>query len=180
LIGDRRTTLEIQERIRETLKLLGPPVGRIWYEILNPVLKRTVLEIIRNRDGIEEPPPELAGVSFGIDYVGPLALALKSEHARAFNEWIAVLGQVQSQFPDIPVGDHIDWHDAIPRLGRTLGVHTEDIATEDERLEKEQVRQAAMERQQQMQMAMAMGQVYKDGTAEPKPGSAVEQLAGAM
>lgn len=180
LTGDRRTTLEIQERIRETLKLLGPPVGRIWYEILNPVLQRCTLEILRNRDGIGDPPQELAGAVFGIDYVGPLALALKSEQARAFQEWMAILGQVQAQFPDVPVGDHIDWHDAIPRLGHTLGVHTEDIATEDERLEKEQARQQAAEAQRQMEMAMAMGKAYKDGTAQPQPGSAAEQLAGMM
>jgi len=35
LTGDRRTTLEIRERIKSTWHKIGPPVSRVWYELLD-------------------------------------------------------------------------------------------------------------------------------------------------
>lgn len=175
LKGDRRTTLEIQERIRGTLKRLGPPVGRLWGEILTSALERVILELIRNGE-VEKPPPELAGVKFGIEYVGPLALALKSEQARGFQEWVDFVGKVNLAFPDIHVEDNIDFDDAMLRMGRTFGVNNEDMATVEEREAKRQARQQAIQQQQAMMAAQAASQAYKNASGKAEEGSPAEAL----
>lgn len=178
LTGDRRTRLEIQERIRGTLKKLGPPVNRIWYELLTKVIERSVLELIRNRE-VSPPPAELAGVNFGIDYVGPLALALKSEQAAGFVEWASAIGELNIAFPDAHVDDNIDFDDAIPRMGRTFGVNVEDMATAEERDAKRQARQQAAEQQQMLMAAEAGSKAYKNASGTPEKGSPAEALIGA-
>lgn len=177
LKGDRRTTLEIQERIRGTLKHLGPPAGRIWKELLSPVLINSVLDLIRNR-AVKQPPPELQSVNFGMEYIGPLALTLKSEQTRGFMEWLGAVGEINAQFPDKHVDDNIDFDDAIPRMGRTFGVNAEDIATTEERQQKRQIRQEALQQQQAMVAAQAAGKAYKDASGAPEEGSPVKDLIG--
>jgi hypothetical protein len=175
LKGDRRTTLEIQERIRGTLKKLGPPVGRIWNEQLTKTLKRSVLELIRNR-AVDPPPPELSGVGFGMEYVGPLALALKSEQARGFQEWLNFVGQAHVQFPDQNIPDNIDFDDAIPRIGRTFGVHIEDMASVEERDAKRAKREQDLQQQKAAELAAVASKSYKDASGSPGEGSPAEAL----
>jgi hypothetical protein len=175
LTGDRRTTIEIQERIRGTLKKLGPPVTRVWHEQLTRVIERSIMLLIRNGE-VEAPPAELSGMGFGIEYVGPLALALKSEQAKGFQEWINFLGGVNQAFPEQYVGDNIDFDDALPRIGRTFGVNTEDISSAEERDAKRMKRAEALEKRQQMEAAMAMSKAYKDGSGAAEDGSPAEKL----
>jgi len=175
LKGDRRTTLEIQERIRGTLKKLGPPVGRIWLELLTKTLKKSVLELIRNR-AVESPPPELSGVGFGMEYVGPLALALKSEQARGFQEWINFVGTANVAFPEQNVADNIDFDDAIPRMGRTFGVHIEDMASDEERTAKREKRAQDLQKQEAMMAAQVASKAYKDASGKAEEGSPAEAV----
>lgn len=179
LKGDRRTTLEIQERIRGTLKHLGPPAGRIWKEFLSPIIVNSILDLIRNR-AVEQPPEELSGINFGIEYVGPLALTLKSEQTRGFQEWINVVGAINSAFPDKNVADNVDFDDAIPRMGRTFGVNAEDISTTEEREAKRQARQQMIQQKQMMEMAKMAAEASKDGSKEPEEGSPTESVMAGL
>lgn len=179
LKGDRRTTIEIQERVRGTLKRLGPPTTRIWHELLTKVIERSVLELIRN--GVVAPPPEeLSGKKFGIEYIGPLAMALKSEQARGLQEWLNFVGAANQQFPDQYISDNVDFDEAIPRIGRTFGVNVDDIATPEERDAKRAARAKALQEQKQMQMAESMGKAYNAGKDAPDAGSPAEQMLEQM
>jgi hypothetical protein len=175
LTGDRRTTLEIQERIRGTLKHLGPPVGRIWGEGLTPILSGSIMDLIHHRQ-VMQPPPELGGVNFNLEYVGPLAMALKSEQARGFQEFINFVGSATQVFPEEHLEDHVDFNDAIPRIGRTFGVNIEDIATTEERDRKRQSRAQIQQQQQMLMAAQAAGTAYKDASGTPEQGSPAEIL----
>ena len=177
LQGDRRTTLEIQERIRGTLKKLGPPVGRLWGEMLTKSLERSILELIRNRD-VPPPPPELAGIRFGIEYVGPLALALKSEQARGFQEWISLVGQAHGMFPEKNIPDNVDFDDAFQRMGRSLGVNTEDMTSVEERDAMRTAREQKIQQKEALLAAQAAGKAYKDMSGQAAPNSPAAQLAG--
>ncbi len=166
--GARMTTLEVRERIRQTFPKLGPPVGRIWIEVLDKLLSRSIIELIRNGE-VEKPPPELSGRNFGIEYVGPFALALKSSQARGFQEWAMFVGQMEAVFPGSV--DNVDADDAIVRMGHTFGVNVEDIATEDERAAKRQKR-AQDEAQMKTMMAIQAGsEAYGKTTKKPEEGS---------
>ena len=175
LTGDRRTTLEIRERIRGTWPKIGNPVARIWYEMIAPLVERSILLLIRN-GVVEHPPAELEGVGFGLDFVGPFALELRSQQSKAFQEWAFVVGELEATFPGAT--DNVDSDDAIMRLGRTLGVNTEDMASEEQRDAKREQRELDKQRQLALQTAQVAGQTYQSTTQAPEPGSPAELVTG--
>ncbi len=175
LTGDRRTTLEIRERVRGTWPKIGNPVARIWYEQIAPMVERSILLLIRN-GVVPQPPAELEGINFGLDFVGPFALELRSQQSKAFQEWAFVVGELESVFPGAI--DNVDSDDAIMRLGRTLGVNTEDMASEEQRTEKREIREGKEQQQLELQVAAVAGQAYPGTTKAPEEGSPAEALVG--
>lgn len=175
LTGDRRTELEIRERIKSKWHQIGPPVTRIWYEQLEPCITRSMLLLIRN--GVVPPPPaELQGVNFGIEFVGPFALELRSQQAKAFQEWVTFVGSMESVFPGAI--DNVDPDDAIMRMGRTFGVNAEDMSSEEERTEKRRIRQEKEDEARALAAIQAGGQAYGQTTAAPEEGSPAEVVMG--
>lgn len=179
LTGDRRTTLEIRERIKQSWPKIGPPVTRIWFEQLTKCITRSILLLIRNGE-IPYPPPELAGANFGIEFVGPFALELRSSQAKAFQEWVGWIGQMEQAFPNSVErpSDYLDMKDAIPRMGRTFGVNSEDMASEEEVMAKQQQRIKEMQQMQAMQAAQVASQAYNQTTGAPEQGSPAGAMMG--
>jgi len=175
LTGDRRSILEIRERMRGTWPKIGTPVARIWYELISPLVERSILLLIKN-GVVEQPPAELDGVSFGLEFVSPFALELRSQQSKAFQEWAMIVGEMEAVFPGAT--DNVDSDDAIQRLGRTLGVNTEDMASEEQRQEKRDAR--ALKEQQALELAalQAGGQAYGQTTAAGEEGSPAAALMG--
>jgi hypothetical protein len=173
LTGDRRTTLEIRERVRGTWPKIGTPISRIWYEQIAPLVERSILLLIQN-GVVERPPAELDGANFGLDFVGPFALELRSQQSKAFQEWALVVGELESQFPGAT--DNVDSDDAIMRLGNTLGVNVEDMASEEQRTEKREARALRQKQALELEMAKVAGPAYQSATKAPEPGSPAEAL----
>ncbi len=177
LTGDRRTTLEIQERIRQELQRLGPPVGRVQAELMTKLIQRSILLLIRNRV-LPQPPEELQGANFGIEYVGPFALALRSQQAKGFQEWVSFVAQMDAVFPGAK--ENVDADDAVVRMGRTFGVNVEDIATEEERNQKRQLRAQQEQAMQAMQVAQLASKGYNDMKDAPQEGSGTQKMMDAV
>jgi len=175
LTGDRRTTLEIRERIKQTWHKIGPPVARVWYELLDSCITRSILLLIRNRV-VEQPPAELEGINFGLEFVGPFALELRSQQAKAFQEWAGFVGEMEAVFPGAV--DNVDPDDAIIRMGRTFGVNAEDMASEEERNEKRRLRAEKEQQRLELEMAQIAGPAYQAATKAPEEGSPAEALMG--
>ncbi len=175
LTGDRRTTLEIRERVRGMWPKIGNPIARIWYEQIAPMVERSILLLIRNGE-VEKPPAELSEVNFGLDFVGPFALELRSQQSKAFQEWALIVGELEAQFPGAT--DNVDSDDAIMRLGRNLGVNTEDMASEEQRKAKRDARLLKEQQQLALQTALAAGPAYQASTKAPEEGSPAEALVG--
>ncbi len=176
LTGDRRTTLEIRERVRGTWPKIGNPVARIWYEQIAPLVERSILLLIRN-GVVEQPPAELGGVGFQLEFVSPFALELRSQQSKAFQEWSFIVGEMEARFPGAT--DNVDSDDAIQRLGRTLGVNTEDMSSEEQRTEKREARALKEQQALELQAAQVAGQAYGQTTTAPEEGSAAELVLGA-
>lgn len=176
LSGDRRTTLEIRQRVQESFKKIGSPIGRIQSELFTPLISRTVLLLLRNGK-IPPPPAELAGSSFSVEYVGPMSLALKSSEVEASQQWIGIVGEIEQ----ISQGaiDNIDFDDAVRRMARAFGVNEEDIASQEQVDEKRAARAKAQAEMQAMQLAQVAGQAYPGATKAPEAGSPAEALMGA-
>lgn len=180
LKGDRRTTVEIIERIKEGLRRLALPVARVYSELMTPVITRSVLILIRN-GRIPYPPPELAGQGFGIEYIGELALALRNQQAKAFQQWAAFVGQMDIAFPGIDrPSDNIDSDAAVVRMGAAFGVNVEDIATEEERDAKRKARAQELQQQKIAAAAQIASEAYGKTSGAPEKGSPAEKVMAGM
>ena len=171
LSGDRRTTTEIIERLKEGMKRMSRPLGRLFVELLTPQITRSALLLIRN-GVLDRPPESLYGRNMGLRFINPLALALEDQQARGGQYWVAALGQAEEVFPG--VADNVE-SDAWARdLGESLGVKSTHIRPVRKR---DAVRQMRLEQQQQMQAmeaAAATADTYNKATKAPEPGSLAE------
>ena len=177
LQGDRRTTLEISERLNEGLRRLSNPIGRLLYEILTPLLTRVAMLMIRN-GMYPQPPEELQGRSFKVEYSSPLILALKRHQSNAFMQWAAFVAEMETIFPGAK--DNVNSDKAIRDMADAFGVDYSHKMPLDRREEIRDARAQQMAQQQAMEAAQAASSAYAQTTKAPDPGSAAGQLQEAM
>jgi hypothetical protein len=168
LKGDRRTTVEIQARLKEGLRRLVSPVARLEYELFTPAVTRSVLLLMRN-GRIPEPPPELQGQELQVEYVGELAMAMRTYQARAFTEFSALLMGMSEKFPEAK--DILNLDRALPRVGTAFGVRTEDMNTQEEIDTLRQERQAQRQKAMELAEQQANSEAYKNTRNAPEEGS---------
>jgi len=173
LKGDRRTTLEIAERVKAGLKRLALPVTRLYGELFNTLIPRCVNILIRN-GFLPLPPQELRGQNFNIKYVGALALALRSQQSQAYKEWLSFVAQT-SQF-DIGALDIVNIDKGNKNLGRAYGVNEDVLATEDEIVAKREARAQQQQMMNQNEILKTATKGYKDAKDAPEEGSPAAML----
>ena len=97
------TATEVTTRYEMMQRLLGPTLGRIQSDFLDPLIERTFFMMFRK--GALLPPPEsVTGAEdsdLDIEYVGPLARAQKLHSVDAIQRWIASLLSMAEAFPDV-------------------------------------------------------------------------------
>lgn len=175
LKGDRRTTLEIRERIVEGLRRIGQPAYRIQSELLKPSIIRPLRLLIRNGE-LEPPPPGLE--SFDIEYLGLMANALSAGQAKGFQQWAATAIEMEETFPGTK--DNINVDEGFRDMGRILGVKSEHINTVEERdaIREERARLAA--ERKAMEVAQMAAQGYGQTTGAPEEGSPAGEVMEAI
>jgi hypothetical protein len=175
LTGDRRNMLEIRQRVLESFKKIGSPIGRIQSELFTPTIERVVGLLLVNRK-LPEPPPELQGQDFKVEYIGALSLALQSSEVEAAQQWIGVIAEIEQIEPGAK--DHVNFGETIRRMGRTFGVNEEDIASLEEVKVKREKRAKAIAEQKQLEATAIAGQAYGQTTGAPEEGSPAAALMG--
>lgn len=175
LKGDRRTTVEIRERVKQAMKKLAGPIYRLQSELFTPVITRSVLLLIRN-GVIPYPPAELEGRGFGIEYISELALAMRDQQSQAFRQLAALVTELDAVFPGAK--DIINIDRALPDIAFTFGTKVEHLSTEEEIAAQREKREADLAAQQALQMAQTVGQAYPGATKAPEAGSPAEALMG--
>lgn len=177
LPGDRRTTVEIRERIKQAVKKLAGPIYRLQSELFTPLITRSVLLLIRN-GVIPRPPAELQGQAFGIEYVSELALAMRDQQARAFTQFAGLVAELDAVFPGAK--DIVSIDRALPDIAFTFGMKVEHLSTEEEIAAAREIRARQLAEQRALQAAQMGGQVYQSATKAPEKGSPAEVLVGAI
>lgn len=172
LSGDRRTRLEIAERIKAGYQQLILPVTRFYNECLTPLIERCVMLLLRNYR-IPAPPPELKG--FKVEYLGRLALALKEQHADALQRYVEFATLMEQVAPNFTV-DTINLDRAGRNMATTFGVSESDLNTPEERDAQRQQRQQEQEQVKMMMAAQAAGKAIKDTSQAPEEGSPAQQV----
>ncbi len=94
------TATEVLERQEEKLRLMGPNLGRLQTDFLSPLIKRRFGILVR-KGMIPQAPPDLTGERLEVDYVSPLAKAVRLSEANAVNRWLTALSPLIEARPEI-------------------------------------------------------------------------------
>jgi len=176
LPGDRRTTVEIYQRVAQAMKKLAAPIYRLQTELFTPVIERVVLLLIEH--GEIQLVPELYGQKFGIEYVSELAMAMRDQQARAFERAAMMTTELAAIFPTAP--DILNVDRALPDIYLTYGMKAEHLNTKEEKAAIRQKREDDIAQQKLAMAAQVAGGAYKDMSKKAEEDSPSEQLQGAL
>ncbi|MGA0840920.1 MAG: portal protein, partial [Pseudomonadales bacterium] len=157
--GPAMTATEVLQRNEEKMRLLGPVLGRLQAELLQPLIDRVFNLLLRAR-ALPPAPEELQGQNIDIEYVSPLAKAQKLTDLQSVMRGMELMLQ-GSQFA--PVTDYLDAAGRGRYIAETTGIPAtvlrsdEQVADLRRQAAEAQAQQAQM--QQAMQMAEAGGQI---------------------
>lgn len=157
--GQTMTATEVLQRNEEKMRLLGPVMGRMQNELLQPLIDRTFAILLR-QGAFPEPPEELQGLDIDIEYVSPLAKSQKMAELQSTLRGIEVL----SQFGEMaPVMDYLDSDKMIKYLVDVLGLPARVIRSDEEvmmvRRQQQQAAEAQAAAAQQAANAEQAGQI---------------------
>ena len=151
--GPAMTATEVLQRNEEKMRLLGPVLGRLQSELLQPLISRSFALLLRN--GLLPPAPEqLQGQDVDIEYVSPLAKAQKMTDLQSMLRGFEVLLQMSQV---APVMDYLDDDKLVQYLVETTGIPARVIRSsaevEDVRRQRAEAEAAQAQMQQDMMLA---------------------------
>jgi len=154
----RMTATEVAERHEEKLLMLGPVLGRMNTELLEPLIELTFRRLL-SAGVLPPPPPELEGVNLGVEFVSILAQAQRSVGVAAVDRWLGNVGAVAQYSPDVLDKINTDyWCEAYAdMLGvdpKLLRDDTEVAAIRQQRAKQQQQAQEAAMAEQQSKVAL--------------------------
>lgn len=84
------TATEVVQRTAERMRLMGPLLGRLESELLGPLVER-VFGILTRQKLLPDPPHEIQGQEFTVEYVSPIATAQKQQAANGIMQAFQVM-----------------------------------------------------------------------------------------
>jgi hypothetical protein len=150
------TATEVQVRYELMQRLLGPTLGRMKTDFLDPLLERTFKIKFRSGELGELPSKVTQEDVMHIEYTSPFARAQKMDVARSVMEWLAYLGTYAEIYPELRDLPNVD------SIGRGLALLT-SVPAKFINDEKTVSKKRKDREDQQTQMANA--QAAKDASA---------------
>lgn len=141
------TATELQLRWELMERLMGPTLGRLQVELLNPIIERTFGLLLR-AGIIEQPPPEVMNEDINIEYTGPLARAQQMPEITAIERTYQMAANIAAATGDPSPFDMLNADEAVKR-GAVLNGCPAGVLRDDDEIA--QRRQAAAQQQQAMQ-----------------------------
>lgn len=171
-----QTAREIVEKHEEKLFMLGPVIGSVKNDMLDPFIDRTFS--IAMRAGLIAPPPRsIQGRQLKVEYISMLALAQKMAGVAAIEQEASFVGTIGAVFPEAK--DNFDPDEAIREHAKSIGVPSKIIrsqeAVQQMRKARAQEMAEAKEKQDAMAAVQAAGVLAKSRVGK---GNALEQLTG--
>ncbi len=151
------TATEVQTRYELMQRLLGPTLGRLQSDYLDPLVQRT-FNILYRAGQFGEVPQSVLDSSGELDiiYTGPLVRAQRADIAQGVARWVASLaelGEIAPEVLDIP-----NWDEIARELGSLEGVPAKLMNSKKVIKQKRDEREEA---QEEMQQGMEDEQVGK-------------------
>ena len=148
--GPAMTATEVLQRNEEKMRLLGPVLGRLQSELLQPLISRSFALLLRN-GLLPAAPEELQGQDIDIEYVSPLAKAQRLTDLQAMLRGFEVMMQVAEI---APVMDYLDDDKLVQYLVEVTGIPARVIRSNEEVARLRDEKQRAAQQQEQMQQQM--------------------------
>ncbi|BAQ86504.1 head-tail connector protein [uncultured Mediterranean phage uvMED] len=142
--GPQMTATEVVQRTEEKMRLLGPVLGRLQAELLQPLISR-VYNIMVRQKAFAPAPDFMQDLDLEIEYVSPLAKAQKSGDVQSALRMLELFGPLAQL--DQSALDYIDVDGMSKYLLRMLSVPATTVRGEEQ---VAQIRQERAEQQQQM------------------------------
>ena len=144
------TATEVIARNEEKMRLLGPGLGRLQAEMLQPLINRSFNLLAKQR--IFDPAPEYIQTgAIDIEYVSPLAKAQRQGELNSTLRMFEILNPLAQLDPSI--FDYIDMDGLVKFVTRTVGVPASVLHSEGEVMAVREERAAAQEQQAQLDQA---------------------------
>ena len=140
------------------MRILGPTLGRLQVELLNPTVVRVFNIMLRNN--LFPPAPEiLQDQEIDVEYVSPMALAQKGQELSSIIRGLEIFGQISQV---APVTDYIDPKGLVKEIIKILGIPAKVIRSDAEVQQITEEKQAAQQQQMDMMNAVQESQVAKN------------------
>lgn len=167
--GPTMTATEVIQRTEEKMRLLGPVLGRLQAEMLQPMIQRCY-QLIADQRLFPAAPEVLQDVDIDIEYVSPIAKAQKQGDVREAMQLLELLGPMAQL--DQGVLDYIDADGMAQHLMEILSVPATTTRGE---IEVAQIREQRAQMQQEM---MQQQQLMAEAEAAGKAAPALRMLEG--
>ena len=141
------------------MRLLGPVLGRLQSELLQPLISRSFNLLFKNNK-FSQPPETVSDEEIEIEYVSPLAKAQKTQELSSVMRGIEIFGSLQNV---APVFDYLDIDGLVDHVKEVLGLPAKVMrsAAEVQKIQQEkqqqQIEQAEL--QQAQQVAESAGKI---------------------
>ncbi|MCK4782575.1 MAG: head-tail connector protein [Desulfobacteraceae bacterium] len=176
------TAFEVAKKHEEKLQLLGPTIQRQKSEALNPIFD-IVYEIMADRPGfLPEPPPELIGVDFKIEFISLLARAQQQVDVGAISEQLNVIERVNNLGPagQKAVIATTDFDELLRQNARAVATPDKVVRSEEQTdAILAEMAAAEAEEQQQQQILNAAEAAKNLGGASTAEGTALGDMVNA-
>lgn len=157
-LTDRReiTAREVAERHEEKLLALGPVIGQLNSDLLDPLIDR-VFEIMLRAGRIPPPPPELQqGQDLKVEYISMMAQAQKLVNLGSTERFATFVANLAEAVPTVL--DKVDFDEIVEEHGSMMGVAPRVLRSPDQ---VNAIRQQREERAAMMEKAQQADQLAK-------------------
>jgi len=160
LITENRnmTATEVVQRNEEKMRILGPVLGRLQSELLQPMIIRIFNIMLRNKL-LPDAPEILLNQEIDVEYVSPMAQAQRGQELSSIVRGLELFGQIGQV---APVTDYIDPQGLVKHLIKILGLPAKMIRSDAEVEELAQQKAEAQQQQMQMQQQMAESEMARN------------------
>lgn len=171
MAGTPATATEINARLQQLWRLMGPTVGRLQIDLLDPIIQRTFNILLRAGELPEIPQLVVdMGGQMDIEYLGMLARSQKSEEANSIIQYLSLVAELQEVYPEAKLIINVE--KSFRRIAKNQGVPA-DLLNSQKEVDQERKRLEAQAKQR-----MAAENAQAQGEAGQALGAGIDALGG--
>jgi len=161
LITENRnmTATEVVQRNQEKMRILGPVLGRLQSELLQPMIIR-IFNIMMRNNLFPEAPEILLNQEVDVEYVSPMAIAQKGEELNSIVKGLELFANIGQLAPSTL--DYIDPPGLVKNIIKILGLPATMIRSDAEVQQIAEEKAEAQQQQAQMQEQMAQSEMARN------------------